>query len=585
MKYPAGDDVQWWTAWSDPRCQHVKDKLWHDPLVPQPLKDATLNYGLKPLEDGKPFDLEDSPPYWSDLSTLPMFTFLEKNTDFGLTYIQSPADNLLDIRMSITKDGKTALEYLHHRFTGKPLVLTALLIPHQADWRAALKEVVDLYPDYFEPVNPKVNGIAGTASYSNATDAIVADAGKYRKMGYRVNWQASFDFPWFGMFIPPVDDEVHWTTFGNRDYCVPMFEKEARAMKEAGFFTLNYFNVTEVGTRIKYPQPQSIHVSEQDLWKDANAYLYNKLGDAILMLPDKETGEKKPVFSWFGSVAMDPGVASYHDFLLAQLQRHIDKIPSSFGICIDRMDWLRFYNPAFDDGVSWYEGKPAQSLLSGWRRLLPKMADMLHNVDRVLYVNNHTKRIDVLKGVDGIYDEHSYYPSSLNSTAFCSLLRPAMGWTLDGNDFNNPDPDSYLQRFLYLGIFPTAPIPGNDHTIRPDSITDRYYLDYGPLFDLLRGRRWVLQPHVLSVNDSAAHANVFALPDAYVVAIAHAKDAAKVSLTLNNLHGVNNESKIEALYPGDPSSHPLSSAFKDGVLTIDIPVKRGCAMIKIKATT
>ncbi|MDR1222587.1 MAG: hypothetical protein LBL07_06870, partial [Tannerella sp.] len=368
VKYPAGDDVQWWTAWSDPRCQHIKDKSWHDPLVPQPLKDATLNYGLKPLEDGKPFDLADSPPYWSDLSTLPMFTFLEKNTDFGLTFIQSPADNLLDVRMSITKDGKAVLEYLHHRFTGKPLVLTALLIPHQADWRAALKEVVDLYPDYFEPVNPKVNGIAGAASYSNATDAIVADAGKYRKMGYRVNWQASVDFPWFGMFIPPVDDEVHWTTFGNRDYCVPMFEKEARAMKEAGFFTLNYFNVTEVGTYIKYPRPQSVDVSEQDLWKDANAYLYSKLGDAILMLPDKKTGKMKPVFSWCGSVVTDPGVASYHDFLLAQLQRHIDKIPSSFGICIDRMDWLRLYNPAFDDGVSWYEGKPAQSLLSGWRR-------------------------------------------------------------------------------------------------------------------------------------------------------------------------------------------------------------------------
>jgi hypothetical protein len=78
---------------------------------------------------------------------------------------------------------------------------------------------------------------------------------------------------------------------------------------------------------------------------------------------------------------------------------------------------------------------------------------------------------------------------------------------------------------------------------------------------------------------------VFALPDAYVVAVAHAKDAAKVSLTLNNLQGANNESKIEALYPGDLSPHPLSSSFKDGVLTVDVPVKRGCAMIKIKATT
>jgi hypothetical protein len=156
-----------------------------------------------------------------------------------------------------------------------------------------------------------------------------------------------------------------------------------------------------------------------------------------------------------------------------------------------------------------------------------------------------------------------------------------MGWTLDSNDMNSPDPDSYFQRFLYLGIFPTAPIPGNDHTIRPDSVTDRYYLDYGPLFDLLRGRRWVLQPHVLSVSEPA-HANVFALPDAYVVAVANAIDAAKVSLTLNNLQGINNESKIEALYPGDLSFHPLSSVFKDGVLTVDVPVKRGCAMIKIR---
>jgi hypothetical protein len=41
------------------------------------------------------------------------------------------------------------------------------------------------------------------------------------------------------------------------------------------------------------------------------------------------------------------------------------------------------------------------------------------------------------------------------------------------------------------------------------------------------------------------------------------------------------KSAIEALYPGDPSPLPLSSSFKDGVLTIDAPVKRGCAMIRI----
>ena len=55
-------------------------------------------------------------------------------------------------------------------------------------------------PEYFNPVNPGSHILGGTGAYSNHYTEF--DAEKMKNMCFTVNWQASFDFPYMGMFVP-----------------------------------------------------------------------------------------------------------------------------------------------------------------------------------------------------------------------------------------------------------------------------------------------------------------------------------------------------------------------------------------------
>ena len=99
-----------------------------------------------------------------------------------------------------------------------------------------------------------------------------------------------------------------------------------------------------------------------------------------------------------------------------------------------------------------------------------------------------------------------------------------------------PEPDAYFQRHLYLGGYPTAPYPGNNHCIKPGNArAEKYYLDYGPLLDAMRGKKWVLLPHVIEVADQKARANLFSVPGGYVMPVIFGGKEKSVEVTLNRL--------------------------------------------------
>ncbi|MDR0704037.1 MAG: NPCBM/NEW2 domain-containing protein [Planctomycetaceae bacterium] len=601
-----------WTAWSNPYCgkdqQHNKiDHTWVNPFLPQPLFDAKLYYGSRPfnMSNVKP---HEAVPYHRDLFCIPMLSYLESSdqngttdkdiSDFGVTIAQNPSDKLLDLNLLLHQNGRSVWEYHHHRISKEtPIIFRMNIVPHESDWRGGMRWMVKSYPEYFNPVNPLSDQIAGTASYSNAASTICQHAEKLHKMNYRVNWQASFDFPFFGMFIPPVADDVKWKSFGGREYSIQQYREEAQQMKDAGFYTLNYFNVYEVGTRTKYPRPPKTVQNDNDLWRNSNDFLYEKLGDAILMLPKKpsevvgknEQFDGKPIFSWNGSVILDCGVPSYREFLLEQAKLHIEKIPASSGICIDRLDWLRCYNLNADDNLSWYANRRSQSFLMSWRRLMEKLGPLMHDAGKVIYVNNHDKRLDVLKYVDGIYDEFTYSGAALNLTALLTIRKTALGWTGEPENFQ-PDQDSYLQSHLYLGVFPTAPVPGNDHTLRPSPEMDRLYIDYGRLFALLAGKKWVLQAHCIEVKNNVTNeavtrnniaVNLFETPQGYIIPVCFAKGETEV--VIRNVPELTNakELKAEAFYPAEENPAEISVQKVGNEIKLQVPVKRNCAMVKL----
>ena len=595
LRYPVTPDLRFWTAWADPRQDvPVSDPMtseevcdWADPLKPRPPMEATLYYGA-------PYYRYDAPrlyfiPFPRNLFCIPLAVFLEERGDLGLSLALSPDDFTPDLTLATTSDGAVTFSRLFRRLgEGRTVRFSMDLVAHAGDWRAALGWMTRRYPGYFDPVVPAAHEIAGTGAYS--TDWVDFDAAKMRGMAFMVNWKASFDFPYMGMFLPPVADDTEWRSFRGEQVTIARLRDYSRKMRALGFHVLNYMNVMEFGAHLSWPPPPRKAAADADLWKDPNDFTYGPLRDAVVIIPpgERETNVNTvnipggPYWSWEGCIFLDPGEPVYRDFLLEQARRHMEKLPESSGICIDRLDWCRLYNHDRDDGLSWFADQPVRSLLFSWRSISERLDPIVHGAGKVMYVNNHDKRLDILHHIDGIFDEFTYGGSPLNLTALLCVRRPALGWTAEEKNLR-PDPDAFFQKYLYLGVFPMAPFPGNDHSLGPGEWVDRQYLDYGPLLVALRGKRWVLEPHVISVRGSAAKANIFEVPGGYVIPVVYAGREKTVRVALRGLPGPSGGARYiaEALHPGAEARVPVAMTRTGRGLELSVPVRRGCAVVRL----
>jgi hypothetical protein len=275
---------------------------------------------------------------------------------------------------------------------------------------------------------------------------------------------------------------------------------------------------------------------------------------------------------------MDCGGPKYRAFLLAQARRHIEKLPDSDGICIDRLDWLRVYTQHADDGLSWRRGQPCRSLYASWRSLLAEIGPRFHAADKIILVNAMINRTELMRQVDGIYHEFGHVPADLNGAALQCALKPCIAWTPDENTLK-PDPDAYFQRHLHLGVFPTAPLPQNDHTIGAGTWADRWYLDYGPLMDALRGKQWVLAPRCAEVATPGVKVNLFQVPGGYALPVTFGGTNETATVRVRHVGGLD-QAKCAAWHPGAAAPAPVPATFKNGELELAIPLRRGCAMVQ-----
>ena len=565
LRYPAAPQSRFWTAWSDP--EH-RDDGWRDPLALMPFADRSWSYQGKQASGSN--------------VVIPLATAAEPDADVGLSLVLSPEDTLLDLQLTTREDGRIEFARTRHRLgEGKTVHFAMDLVPHEADWRGGLRWMVGRYPRSFNPPNPAADRMAGCGAYS--ADERPIDVAKFRRMAFRINWKCSEDFPYMGMFLPPLEDEnARWkrqpekplipgkSPFNSfkslNDYC--------RRMQADGFFALSYFNATEFGAKMRYPQPPRRTATEADLWKDSNDYFYAKFPEALVL------HKGRPLNTCYGAFVVDCGAPRYRQFLLEQARRHLERLPDSAGICIDRLDWLSRYNLRADDGASWVDSRPARSLFLSWRELMAQLGPLMHDAGKVIFVNNLRLRLELLRQVDGIYCEYPNGPT-LNGNALLGIRKPTLIWT-PNESWLEPDPDAYFQRHLHLGVFPTAPYPGNHHCITPSPFADRQYLDYGPLLDLLRGRKWVLRPHVVEAAGGAAKVNLFETPAGYVLPVTFAGRAASVRVALRGLPNLTPDTICEVRHPGGDKWVPLALTVKDGVASLDVPIARRAVRLRAK---
>lgn len=603
IKYPASG-ARIWLPWggaqikpeeitdpelkNDLRSMPKAGEPWSDPLIPIPFTDALYYYGA-------PYVTNENPqiaycPFSKNVVTIPMVTIIDNEAGYGISVALSLEDPILDLTLSTAADGSVTFDRIYHRISeGTPVSFALDIIAHEADWRSGMKWMAGRYPEYFEPINPELAfELNGTGAYSN--HYVEFDVQKMKDMAFATNWQASFDFPYMGMFIPPVDNETaKWRRFGGDNISISWMQEYASRMKNYGFHVLNYLNVTEFGTQVVFPPTAPTTNEPSQWWKNCNDYLWQVLPDAVLYIPEEmnhksiypKNRDGGPFYTWEDAVIMDCGVPSYRAFLVEQVKRHIKWIKASDGFCIDRMDWLRMYNQKYDDGMSWYDEKPVRSLNNSWRELMEELSPVVHDAGKVLFVNNHTKRIDLLKHIDGIFDEFTYNEAALNMTAFLTLKKPATGWTWDAGTIKAQGADDFFQKYLYMGVFPMCPFPGNDHSIQPDPVADQAYLDYGPLMKQMKYRKWVLEHNPVTVESGNAKANIFEVPEGYIIPVVYASgDVVDIKVSIAK---ASKNWKAKVFYPGQKDPETLAVEKSSAGLKLNVPMRRNCSMVVLQS--
>ncbi len=564
--WPVTAATKFWTTWGNNRSEASSG--WHDPLIPAAFGELTLFYGGKTVEGGQAF-------------SVPIATVLEPGDDTALSLALSPVDTVPEMSLRTTADGKIVFSRLHHRISKEAPARFALdLVTHPADWRSGLGWLVTRYPQYFDPPNPLTHQVGGLGAYSEYEGQL--DAYKLLSMGFRVNWKASYDYYYMGMFLPPLDDDVEWvcnrSTTGTPEFptSIGHLRRYSESMRKSGFYVLNYFNACEFGEHVHQISSPLNSKSEQNLWRDPSEFVFKMLRGAIM-----HGSDGKMLHGWERDVLMDPGEPAYQQYLLEQARRHIEKLPASSGLCIDELQYLRQYNRQRDDGITWKDGKPVRALVFSWQDFMSKLSPLMHGSNKVIYCNPLYRRLDLMQQLDGLFDESGSVSDNLNLCAFMALHKPHIVWTLD---VNAPDPDTYLQRHLYLGAYPSAPVPVNNHDIMPCGATiDQYYVDYGPMFDTLRGRRWVLSAHAIEVEGQQAKANLFAIPGGYlaVLVMGGARTRARISLRSLQLLPGQKGFAVEVLQPGRSDWRPLSAVKEDDRMILEVPLQRGCAVVRL----
>lgn len=504
---------------------------WEDTLR---MSDATrtlrAQYGTNFLLD----DLDGR-----EVSPVPAAVLAFASARAGLGLVAALDDALFGVAMDVGVGGAAITRRYNRLGVGRTVSFTTFIVPLAgADWRPLFGWARGAMPRYFLSSSLLVAPAAGEVAGARAAVApappppfLKTGLGLYscaniedmnvtqlRSSGATHNWDARFEWPYIGMYLPlgldpPGSSWVSNTGSGEEATCGAGWKHGqnvsadymARVYANAaaqGITTLTYFNLVEYGEDFRCPLPPPLAPPPRNDWRNASQYAADTFPDAAW--------PGCPNTGWQNGVDLNPADPAFASFLVAQAQAHVDALGSSFyGFAIDRFDHTSMWNhdvlPALDDGLAWC-GAPCTLLLTGFIAVMKRVGDVVYGDGthgRIITGNFvGAQRVDVLQHIDGIFTEDYQADGHMQLVMTAGLATtgapPAMVWTYTAAEVLAyvPSADAYFAQHLLFRVSPFAPVLGNDHSVQPamdpTGAVQSLYDDWAPLLTAAAGGCWWL---------------------------------------------------------------------------------------------
>lgn len=440
----------------------------------------------------------------------------------------------------------------------------AYVVAGAPDWRPALDFLVTLVPSLFEPA-ADVSGLWGAMQYGDYRGQALNASLLRDELGLRVNWDATFAFPFWGAWggplaaapggagedgswedcvavghvdpfsgvphpeqdgnPPPVGVPPYPGTGGCTRHSLGLVASWYEALRAAtGVASLTYANLFEWGFALDAPVPPtpldcptgntSAYCAAHALYRGGAGAGGGGTGFSSALVA---SGDYTSPGDWDGSrllrgwpiapgvKILDAAVEPYRSYVLDTLAAQLGA-GGAAGFCVDRMDHTVAFNLGRDDGVAWHGGGPAAWLGASFVSVAGDMLAGAHAGGFAGLVSLLNPRLDLVGQFDGHLNEFGDMHTA--EYGILGLAKPSSGWYWWNHSHGAVAPEVYLQRCVLAGQSPMVPWEAADHGAMPrdgfNPDPTPTFLAYAPLYTLLVRKRWLLTPGAVALAPGAS---------------------------------------------------------------------------------
>ncbi|NUQ62291.1 MAG: hypothetical protein HUU20_07370, partial [Pirellulales bacterium] len=421
-----------------------------------------------------------------------------------------------------------------------------LVARHEGCWRPGLGWLVERYPEYFDPPNPRVWDYDGPMIYDFITD----EARLRRDLTQDLSWQeVGWYWPHLGLYLPEGD---RWQRqpgseggLGQGGTVTRQMLKDYLALaRRLGIAPCLYFQSTES-------------------WAE---YAQRNFPECRVQAAD---GKFAP--TWIKCVIMDPDPRGrFGQHILDQARKLADTFPEMDGVFWDQNCYTSF-DFAHDDGISMVNGRRVSMMEFPQVEILSQAGKLLHDRGKLIFTNGGWTA-GLARYCDGHMSEGS------GPTRRLQYLCMKKHLTLLSYDANLQTSREKLLLALETGAQPAV-------TLGDDSCR-ALFEGYKPIFRELRQKKWVFSPRALSLPDGV-RGNMFRTREANYLVTAIVDETRPVKLAqvedpLTMEVRLPDASDIGAVFTFDPGLlglQPVRAEPQAGGWSLAIPQPRSGAAV------